>query len=150
MGKKKVRPPSADPPALAGHGEVDSGTEPDPVTGLTTQELERLVDEVYEQRHDPQAWEDEEAAEISPKARSVVSVRFSKGELGQIERAAGETGLPVSTFIRVMALIAASSVHFDALRQTAELLLLAERRLNEVRHNLALSDAILRKRVARR
>ena len=38
-------------------------TKRDPVTGLTDGELATLSDEAYEQRDNPDAWEDEEAPE---------------------------------------------------------------------------------------
>jgi predicted DNA binding CopG/RHH family protein len=91
-------------------------TEPDPLSGMTDDEIANLADELYEQRNDPDAWENEPPAEISADVRSVVSVRFSRGELGRIERAAREAGMPVSTYIRSAAMAAAAPVNVEELR----------------------------------
>ncbi len=97
-------------------------TKRDPVTGLTDAELERLAEEAYEQRDDPDAWEDEEPPEVSADVRSVVSVRFNRGELGPVERAAASAGVPVSTFIRNAAMNAVSPIDLDEARHTIEAL----------------------------
>jgi len=94
----------------------------DPVTGLTDAELAALAEAAYEQRDNPDAWVDEERPEISPDVRSVVSVRFSKGELGPIERAAAASGVPVSTYIRNAAVNAVSAVDLDEARRSLQAL----------------------------
>jgi predicted DNA binding CopG/RHH family protein len=85
-------------------GRLMGEDETDAVTGLTAEEMRRLADQAYEQRDEDGAWEDEEPAEVAPEARSVVSVRFNRGELARVEQAAREAGMPVSTFIRSVAL----------------------------------------------
>jgi hypothetical protein len=50
----------------------------------------------------------------------VVSVRFNRGELGPIERAAAAAGVPVSTFIRNAAMNAVSPIDLDEARHTIE------------------------------
>jgi uncharacterized protein (DUF1778 family) len=97
-------------------------TRRDPVTGLTDAELAELAEAAYEQRDNPDAWVDEERPEISPDVRSVVSVRFSKGELGPIERAAAASGVPVSTYIRNAAVNAVSAVDLDEARRSLQAL----------------------------
>ena len=93
-------------------------TRRDPVTRLTDAELAKLADEAYEQRDNPDAWEDEEPPKTSPDVRSVVSVRFSRGELGPIERAAAAAGVPVSTYIRNAAISAVSAVDINEARRS--------------------------------
>jgi uncharacterized protein (DUF1778 family) len=90
----------------------------DPVTRMTDAELAKLADEVYEQRNDESAWEDEDRPTISSDVRSVVSVRFNKGELEPIERAAAAAGVPVSTYIRNAAINAVSTVDLEEARRT--------------------------------
>jgi hypothetical protein len=97
-------------------------TKRDPVTGLTDAELAKLADEAYERRDNPDAWEDEEAPKISLDVRSVVSVRFNKGELGPIERAAAAAGVPVSTYIRNAAINSASPVDVAEARRSVQML----------------------------
>jgi hypothetical protein len=89
---------------------------------VTDAELAKLADEAYEQRDNPDAWEDEEAPEISLDVRSVVSVRFNKGELGPIERAAAAAGVPVSTYIRNAAINSASPVDVAEARRGVQML----------------------------
>ena len=72
----------------------------DPLTGLTDAELAALAEEAYAERDDADAWEAEEPPDVSLDVRSVVSVRFNRGELGPIERAAIAAGVPVSMFSR--------------------------------------------------
>lgn len=104
----------------------------DPVTGLTDAELQKLAEDAFDQRDDPDAWEDVKAPEVASDVRSVVSVRFNRGELGPIEAAAAAAGVPVSTYIRNAALTAASSVdltevlrHVEALREELDQLVRA-------------------------
>jgi len=84
--------------------KVEPTDEVDSVTGLTADEMRKLADQAYEQRDEDGAWEDEEPAEIDREVRSVVSVRFNRGELARIEQASKDAGMPVSTFIRSVAL----------------------------------------------
>src|SRR5262245_44661456 len=91
-------------------------TRRDPVTGLTDAELAKLADTAYAQKDDRDAWEVEERPEVNPDVRSVVSVRFNRGELGPIERAAAAAGVPVSTFIRNAAMNAVSPVDLPAIK----------------------------------
>ncbi|GAA1847647.1 plasmid mobilization protein [Asanoa iriomotensis] len=95
--------------------------ETDPVTGLTEDEMRELADQAYEQRDEDGAWEDVEPAEIDPEVRSIVSVRFNRGELARIEQAAKDAGMPVSTFIRSVALRAATGDDAAAQSKVAEL-----------------------------
>jgi hypothetical protein len=97
-------------------------TRRDPVTGLTDAELATLAEQAYDQRDNPDAWEEEEPPEIAPDVRSVVSVRFNRGELGPIERAAAATGVPVSTYIRNAAINAVGAVDIDEARRSAHAL----------------------------
>ncbi len=95
-------------------------TKRDPVTGLTDAELARLADEAYSERDNPEAWEAEAAPAIGADVRSVVSVRFSRGELGPIERAAAAAGVPVSTYIRNAAINGAAPIDLDEARHKIE------------------------------
>jgi len=95
-------------------------TRRDPVTRMTDKELAALADHAYADRGNADAWEEEEPPEVSPDVRSVVSVRFSKGELGPIEAAAAAAGVPVSTYIRNAAINAVSAVDLAEARRRAE------------------------------
>ena len=97
-------------------------TRRDPVTGMTDDELAALAEEAYAKRADADAWEDVEPPALDPDVRSVVSVRFSRGELGPIERAAATAGVPISTYIRNAAVNAVSAVDLDDARRHAEAL----------------------------
>jgi hypothetical protein len=97
-------------------------TRRDPVTGMTDKELAALADQAYADRDDAEAWDDMGAPEVSPEVRSVVSVRFSRGELGTIAEAAGAAGVPVSTYIRNAAINAVSTVDVADARRRAEAL----------------------------
>jgi hypothetical protein len=84
----------------------------------------RAADEAYEQRHDFDQLEQVEV-EVDPNVRSVVSVRFNRGELATIDAAAREIGVPLSTFIRNSALRAASdtpAVDATAVRRAVDAL----------------------------
>jgi hypothetical protein len=94
----------------------------EPVTGLTDAELAALAEQAHTDHDDAELWADEEPPEIAADVRSVVSVRFSRGELGQIHVAAGAAGVPVSTYIRNAAVNAVSSVDLDNARRQAEAL----------------------------
>lgn len=97
-------------------------TRRDPVTRMTDKELAALADKAYADRDGADAWEDEEPPEISPDVRSVVSVRFSKGELAPIEAAAAAADLPVSTYIRNAAINAVATVDLAEARRRADAL----------------------------
>jgi hypothetical protein len=88
------------------------------LTGLTDAELATLAEEAYAQRDDADAWEAEEPPEVGPDVRSVVSVRFNRGELGPIERAAIAAGVPVSTYIRNAAINAVTTIDLDEAGRT--------------------------------
>jgi hypothetical protein len=90
----------------------------DPTTGLTDAELATMAERAYDQRDSVIGWVDEERPEVSPDVRSVVSIRFNRGELAGVERAASMAGMPVSTFIRNAAVNAATAVDLDAARRT--------------------------------
>lgn len=89
----------------------------DPLTGLTDAELAALAEEAYAERDDADAWESEEPPDVSLDVRSVVSVRFNRGELGPIERAAIAAGVPVSTFIRNAVINAVTSIDLEEARR---------------------------------
>lgn len=91
--------------------------ERDPITGMSDKELKEAAEAAYAQRSHDSAWENV-SVEISPSVRSVVSVRFSGGELGAVERAARDAGLSASTYIRSTAL-ASVVVDIDRVRQAA-------------------------------
>jgi hypothetical protein len=121
----------------------------DPATGLTDKELEAVAEQLYNDRDDPDAWEPEPAPQIAPDVRSVVSVRFGRGELGQIESAAAAAGVPLSTYIRNAALNAASPVDVDGARRQVEAI---HQELERLRSTLAapLPDSSKRRPGARR
>jgi hypothetical protein len=103
----------------------------DSFTGMTEGEYAALAKELYDQRD---ALDGEEVeAEIDPAIRSVVSVRFNRGELGVIEAAAEKAGLALSTYIRNAALSAAGAIDLDAARR--DLASLAKR-LEQLRRHL--------------
>ena len=91
----------------------------DPVTGLSDAELAALAEQAYTDLDNANLWENEEPPELGPDVRSVVSMRFSRGELGQIQAAAEAAGLPVSTYIRNAAVNAVLPVDLDNARRQA-------------------------------
>jgi hypothetical protein len=103
----------------------------DPITGMTGTEHSELAEELYAQRD--QLGGEEVNATVDPDVRSVVSVRFNRGELRAIEAAALDAGLLLSTYIRNAALAAAGSVDVDAARK--DLVSLFER-LERLRRHL--------------
>jgi predicted DNA binding CopG/RHH family protein len=110
---------------------MSTDEERDPITGLTDAEMEAAAEDLYEHR-------DEVYGEVVPSehvsdVRSVVSVRFARGEIGQVERAATAAGLPLSTYIRIAALSAAANVDVEAARRE---LLKATQALEELGRNL--------------
>ena len=70
-------------------------TKRDPATGLTDAELAGLADEAYAHRNDPDAWEAEDRPEAAGDVRSVVSVRFNRGELNAAINAVSPVDLAV-------------------------------------------------------
>jgi hypothetical protein len=71
--------------------------------------------------------------EHAPQIRSVVSVRFGRGELDGIAVAAAAAGQPVSTYIRNAALAASAAIDVEAARRE---LRTATRALDELRRSL--------------
>jgi hypothetical protein len=94
----------------------------DPVTGLSDAELAALAEQAHTDRDDADLWEDEEPPQVGADVRSVVSVRFSRGELGPIQAAAEAAGVPVSTYIRNAAVNAVLPVDLENARRQAEAL----------------------------
>jgi hypothetical protein len=105
--------------------------ERDPLTGLTDDEYAAVAEDLYEHRDEVPG--DEVDAEIDPNIRSVVSVRFNRGELNAIEAAAKAAGMALSTYIRNAALSTAGAVDLDAARR--DLASLASR-LEQLRRHL--------------
>ena len=87
----------------------------DDVTGLSAAEMEEIAEELYANRDEIGG--DEVPAEHVREVRSVVSVRFNRGELDQVAAAATRAGQPLSTYIRNVALAAAGAVDIDAARR---------------------------------
>ena len=87
----------------------------DEVTGLPLAEMEAAAEDLYE--HRDRTVGDEVPVEQAPETRSVVSVRFSRGELEGIAAAAAATGQPLSTYIRNAALAASLVIDVEAARQ---------------------------------
>ncbi len=59
-------------------------------------------------------------AEISPNLTSVVSVRFKRGELSQIEAAAKAASMPFTTYIREAAVRASGLTDISRVRRDAK------------------------------
>ena len=89
--------------------------EVDEVTGLSVAEMEAAAEDLYEHRN--QVAGDEVPSEPVGEIRSVVSVRFSRGELDDIAAAATAAGQPLSTYIRNAALAAAVAIDIEAARR---------------------------------
>jgi hypothetical protein len=107
---------------------------------MTDAEMETNVEEIDYAASAEQAYEDRAdfdklepvEVEIDPNVRSVVSVRFNRGELSSIETASRAAGVPLSTFIRNAALQASANSDsmnaielrdaIDAMRKTIEVL----------------------------
>jgi hypothetical protein len=87
----------------------------DEVTGLSIAEMEAAADDLY--RHRDEAAGEEVPVEHAPEIRSVVSVRFSRGELDGIAAAAASAGQPLSTYIRNAALAASMAIDLEAARR---------------------------------
>lgn len=89
--------------------------EVDEVTGLSLAEMQAAAEDPYE--HRDQAAGDEVPSEPAAEIRSVVSVRFGRGELDDIAAAATAAGQPLSTYIRNAALAAAVAIDIEAARR---------------------------------
>jgi hypothetical protein len=110
---------------------MSTDEERDEVTGLTVAEMEAEAEDLYEHR-------DEVYGEIVPSeqvsdVRSVVSVRFGRGEIDTIANAASAVGVPLSTYIRMAALSAAADIDVEAARRE---LARARRALDELGRSL--------------
>jgi uncharacterized protein (DUF1778 family) len=77
--------------------------------------MEKVVADLY--AHRDEAAGDETPALHAGEIRSVVSVRFNRGELERIAAAAVTAGQPLSTYIRNAALAAAGAVDIEAARR---------------------------------
>lgn len=104
---------------------------------MSEQDYARAAEEAYADRDGVDDLEVVEF-EVEAEVRSVVSVRFGRGELKRIEQAAAKAGMPVSTFIRNAALATSETVDLDAAR---EALMASQRSLKEaiaaLRHHAA-------------
>jgi hypothetical protein len=103
----------------------------DEVTGRSVAEMERIAEELYE--HRDELGGAEVPAGQAHEVRSVVSVRFSRGELDGVAAAAELAGQPLSTYIRNAALAAAGAVDLEAARRE---LRAAARALSELGRSL--------------
>jgi uncharacterized protein (DUF1778 family) len=103
----------------------------DGVTGRTVAEMEAVAEDLYAHRDDTSG--EEVPVEQAGEIRSVVSVRFNRGELDGIAAAAAAAGQPLSTYIRNVALTAAGSVDLEAARRELHA---AARALNELGRSL--------------
>jgi uncharacterized protein (DUF1778 family) len=113
-------------------GEVMSkGEDVDEVTGRSVVEMQQIAEDLYEHR-DELGGEEVPAGQVH-EVRSVVSVRFSRGELDDVAAAAALAGQPLSTYIRNVALAAAGTVDLDAARRE---LRAAARALSELGRSL--------------
>jgi predicted DNA binding CopG/RHH family protein len=82
---------------------------------MTSEQFKRAAEEVYAQRDELDMLEEVDFV-AEPDIRSVVSVRFSRGELKRIEQAAQKAGMPVSTYIRNAALATSETIDLDTAR----------------------------------
>ncbi|MEV0136093.1 hypothetical protein AB0H83_47605 [Dactylosporangium sp. NPDC050688] len=105
--------------------------EVDEVTGLSVADMEAAAEDLYE--HRDQVAGDEVPNESAPDIRSVVSVRFGRGELDSIAAAAAAAGQPLSTYIRNAALAASATIDVEAARRE---LRTATKALDELRRQL--------------
>lgn len=103
----------------------------DEVTGLSVAEMEAVAEDLYE--HRDELGGDELPAEYPPEIRSVVSVRFSRGEIEGIAAAAAAAGQPLSTYIRNAALATSAAIDVEAARRE---LRTATKALDELRRRL--------------
>ncbi|MFI5916187.1 hypothetical protein [Dactylosporangium sp. NPDC051541] len=105
--------------------------ETDEVTGLSLAAMEAAAEDLYEHRGEVAGAEVE--SEPVPVIRSVVSVRFGRGELDRIEAAANAVGQPLSTYIRNAALATSAAIDLEAARRE---LRTATKALDELRRRL--------------
>jgi hypothetical protein len=113
-------------------GEIMSKAEDiDNVTGRRVSEMIEIADDLY--AHRDELVGDEVPAEHVTEVRSLVSVRFSRGELDGIAAAAAAAGQPLSTYIRNVALAAAGAVDLEGARRELQA---AARALNELGRSL--------------
>ena len=103
----------------------------DEVTGASLAEMEAAAEDLYEHRDEVEG--EQVPAEHAAEVRSVVSVRFSRGELADIAAAAAAAGQPLSTYIRNAALAAAAPIDVEAVRRE---LRTVTRALDELRRSL--------------
>ncbi|WP_432978970.1 plasmid mobilization protein [Dactylosporangium sp. CA-233914] len=89
--------------------------EVDEVTGMSLADMAAAAEDLYEHREE--AVGDEVPSEPTSGIRSVVSVRFGRGELDSIVAAAAAAGQPVSTYIRNAALAASAAIDLEAARR---------------------------------
>jgi hypothetical protein len=73
---------------------------------MTNDELTALPDSIPEQAADPSLWKDM-TFEATLDVPSVVSVRFRRGELAEIERTARVAAQPLATYVQCTAILAA-------------------------------------------
>ncbi|HET8683424.1 MAG TPA: hypothetical protein VFM54_16380 [Micromonosporaceae bacterium] len=103
----------------------------DDITGRSVAEMEQIAEDLYE--HRDELGGDEAPVEQVSEVRSVVSVRFSRGELDDIAAAAALAGQPLSTYIRNAALAAAGAVDLETARRELHV---AARALTELGRSL--------------
>lgn len=64
-------------------------------------EEDRLAQELWESREDPEEWSDEAVdVKVRPKSSTVVSFRLQEEELDEVEEAAEQNSETISQFIR--------------------------------------------------
>lgn len=103
----------------------------DEVTGLSLADMAAAAEDLYV--HRDQAAGAEVPSEPTTEIRSVVSVRFNRGELDGIAAAASAVHLPVSTYIRNAVLATSAAIDVDAARRE---LRTATKALDELRRQL--------------
>ena len=103
----------------------------DEVTGVSLAEMQAAAEDLYEHRDEAEG--EQVPTEHASEVRSVVSVRFSRGELADIAAAAADAGQPLSTYIRNAALAAAAPIDVEAVRRE---LGTVTRALDELRRSL--------------
>jgi len=87
----------------------------DDVTGVSLAEMQAAAEDLYEHRDEAEG--EQVTTEHASEVRSVVSVRFSRGELDDVAAAAAAAGQPLSTYIRNAALAAAAPIDVEAVRR---------------------------------
>ncbi|MEV6932745.1 hypothetical protein AB0M46_50775 [Dactylosporangium sp. NPDC051485] len=94
---------------------MSKSDEIDEVTGLSVTEMAAAAEDLYQ--HRGEAAGNVVPSEAVAEVRSVVSVRFGRGELDGIIAAATAAGQPVSTYIRNAALAASAAIDIEAARR---------------------------------